>query len=212
MTFPRTSCIFSQRSTRLDIQSLGSTVQHLFRNSLAPSTRRTYESSKKTICGFLPSYESSPLSYYTGHVMLICRPSIPGWVSPHLHQILLIGCEKHADFQGIARPICFPSSSAGTGDKGCQSLTVEVSRAVTSLGENCLLPHQFFASSKAYGNPTPQNTNSSCYGQCLAPVSLAFSVQGKSPHQHLPTIPVSTSAFKIMRWIVAITHHLSNSI
>ena len=27
---------------------------------------------------------------------------------------------------------------------------------------NILLPHQFFASSKAYGNPMPQNTNSSC--------------------------------------------------
>ena len=35
---------------------------------------------------------------------------------------------------------------------------------VTSFAKNCVLPHQFIASSKAYGNPTPQNTN---YGQCV---------------------------------------------
>ena len=59
---------------------------------------------QNTICGFLPSYKSSPLSYHTGHVML-CRPPIPGGIRPHLHQILLICCEKHA---GLPVPFASP--------------------------------------------------------------------------------------------------------
>ena len=134
--------------------------------------------------------------------MLTCRPPIPGGVSPHL---LLICCEKHAISKGLPNPFASPLPQLDLvirGVKVCRGLQ---DHNITSLGGNCLLPHQFFTSSKAYGNPMPHNTNSSCYEQCVAPVSPAFFDQGKSPHQHPVVIPVSTSAFKILHWIIAIT-------
>ena len=54
----------------MDIQSLGSTVQHLFKNSLAPSTRRTYESSKKRYLAFCQAMNLHPCPITQGMLCL----------------------------------------------------------------------------------------------------------------------------------------------